>query len=109
MVGEYDLMLPEDRDRKLEDLENKHREWLEVRSQGKVRFVLLDGLLRSALFNLVWAAFAIISFHVKAGLAVLIAVLILFSSRVFSLLEWHWKDRRYLGQVQGAEDSQKSR
>jgi hypothetical protein len=97
MVGEYDLMLPEDRDRKLEDFENKRREWLEVHSQGRMRFVLLDGLLRSALFNLLWAAFAIVSFHVNAGLAVLIAILILLSSRVFSLLEWHWKERRYLG------------
>ena len=95
MAGEYDLMLPEDRDRKLQDFERERREWVETLSRGKARFILLHGLLRFALFLIAWDVFYVIYSHVPVALAVRLTALTLLCNPVFNLLEWYWKDRRY--------------
>jgi len=96
MAGEYDLMLSEDRDQKLADFENKRREWVEVRRRGKARFILFDGLLRSALFNFFWGVFSVGYLHLSVATAVKVTVFILLANPIFNLLDWQWRDRRFV-------------
>ena len=95
MAGEYDLMLPEDRDRKLQDFEGNAGNGLKLSVEGKPDLSYFMGCCDSRYSSLLGMYFYVIYSHVHVALAVRVTVLTLLCNPVFNLLEWHWKDRRY--------------
>jgi len=88
-------MLPEDREQKVAEFENKRQAWISILIRGKARFVLLHGVLREAIFLIAWNVLFTVHMHLNIKLVAQVTVFVLVMGRVFNLLELHWNERRF--------------